>query len=69
MEALGAPEGVFTPMNDKDMRELAAWRSGPWVLKSDHENMIAKLKGQLTKALEALAEMHAKKIKARRPAA
>lgn len=48
---------------DKDARELAAWRAGPWVLKSHHDQMIARLREQLEKSLAAIADMHAERIK------
>ena len=34
--------------------ELSAWKAGPWILKHEHEAMVARLKDQLTKALEAV---------------
>ena len=43
---------------NQEMAELAAWRRGPWVLKSDHDRMVAALREQLTKALEAVADAH-----------
>lgn len=54
-------------MNDlpanQELAELAAWRRGPWVLKSDHDRMVRALKEQLTKALEVIAKNQAEKIK------
>jgi len=47
-------------MNEKDERELALWRTGPWVLKSEHDRIVAILRDQLTKALEAVAVKHGK---------
>ena len=46
------------PLNDKERAELDAWRDGPWVLKSHHDALVARLRDQLTKALRAVAELH-----------
>jgi hypothetical protein len=57
-----------TPLPDQERTELAAWRNGPWVLKRDHDKMVQRLREQLDKALIALAEMHAERIKERKSA-
>ena len=55
-------------LDNQEQAELAAWRAGPWVLQRDHDKMVALLRDQLTKALAALAEIHAKNIKEGRAA-
>ena len=43
-------------MNTEDEKELAAWRAGPWVLKSEHDRILSMTREQLTKALAEIAE-------------
>lgn len=67
--ALGAPEGVFTPMNTPEMPPVGSMEYYREMAKTNPDiaalvGMIDKQRNQLVKALEALSEQHAKRMAA-----